>query len=83
MHSPKFGRELNGRKLRLFFADGEVSVAVIVSAEAHDDCEGCDGFVYDLLSTETPARREATDSRAVSALWTRFEDLVKYEILAE
>jgi len=80
MESPKFGREMEGRKLRLFFPDGGIDVGVIVSAPAHDDCKGCDGFVYDLLSTNKPARYEAMKVRIGSALWTRFEDLEKYEV---
>jgi hypothetical protein len=81
MESPKFGREMEGRKLRLFFPDGTTDIGVIVSAPSHDDCKGCDGFVYDLVSTDRPARCEAMGVQIGSALWTRFEDLEKYEIM--
>jgi hypothetical protein len=83
MQPAKFGRELEGRKVRLFFADGEISDGVIIVVSGHDDCEGCDGFVYDLLRTDRAAKYEGIGVKAGSALWSRFEELEKYEILAE
>jgi hypothetical protein len=81
MELRRFGSELQGRKLRLFFSDGEVSEGVIVSAPTHSSCEGCDGFVYDLESTNRPAKYEAMRVKVGSALWTKFDEFAKYEIL--
>ena len=81
MEFPRFGREMEGRKLRLFFPDGGIDEALIVSAPAHDNCDGCEGFVYDLLSTDRPAKYAEMGLKIGSALWTRFEDLEKYAIL--
>jgi hypothetical protein len=81
MAPPKFGKELEGRKLRFFFSDGEVSEGTIVTALAHDDCEGCNGFAYDLLSTDRPAKYEAMGVKIGSAFWSNFDALVKFEVL--
>jgi hypothetical protein len=78
---PKFGKEAEGRKLRLFFSDGEVSEGIVIEAPAHDDCEGCNGFVYDLLSTDRPAKYEAMHVKIGSAQWSSFDALEKYEVL--
>jgi hypothetical protein len=81
IESPKFGKELEGRKLRLFFSDGEVSEGIVITAPAHDDCAACDGFAYDLLSTNRPAKYEAMRVKVGSALWSSFDSLEKYEVL--
>jgi len=81
METAKFGREMEGRKVRLVYADGSTDVGVVVSAPAHDDCKGCDGFVYDLVSTDRADRYEAMNVRIGSALWARFEDLRSYEVV--
>jgi len=72
---------MEGRRLRLFFPDGDICEGQIVSVPAHDSCDGCNGFVYDLIATTKPERYAQMNVKVGDALWTRFEDLQGYEMM--
>ena len=81
MPALRFGREMEGRKLRLHFADGGIDEGVVFTAPAHDNSEGCDGFGYDLCSTNQPDKYEAMHVKIGAALWANFNDVESYEIV--
>ena len=68
----RFGKELERRKLRLHFADGQVCEGLIVEVAEPDDG---DGFVFDPLGDGPLVKEKAP------AIWARFTDLENYEVL--
>jgi hypothetical protein len=75
----RFGKELEGRRLRLYFSDGDICEGAVIDVADPDDG---DGFVFRLLSTNSPTKYEGTDvSIGSSAVWEDFRTLEKYEEL--
>ena len=73
--------QLEGKKLRVYFIDGEVCEVKLLSLELHENCHLCDGytgFIYDLLSTNRP--EEYTTEASSSAYWGNFEDIERVEV---
>jgi hypothetical protein len=63
-----FNKDCERRKVRLYFSDGEIAEGVITDIADPDDG---DEFAYDPI----PLKSEAP------ALWAKFEELEKYELL--
>jgi len=63
-----FNKDCERRKVRLYFSDGEIAEGVITDIADPDDGEE---FTYDPI----PLKSEAP------ALWAKFEELEKYELL--
>jgi hypothetical protein len=66
--SVRINKDCERRKVGLYFSDGEIAEGVITDIADPDDG---DGFTYDPI----PLRS------AAPALWVKFEDLEKYELL--
>lgn len=52
-------RDLEGRKLRLFFDGGEVCEVVLLSVNVHENCRFSDDyadFFYDVISSNKPEK---------------------------
>jgi len=76
--------EYEGKRLRMYFGDGETCEMKLLNVEVHEDCEFCDGyawFIYDVISTNRPERYKAPPGRAVYC--GRFEDIERFEVIAE
>ena len=75
----RFGKELEGHRLRLYFSDGEICEAAIIDVADPDDGDGC---AFDLLSTNNPNKYVGTEVHVgTSAVWVDFSTLEKYEEL--
>ena len=66
--SVRFNKDCERRKVRLYFSDGEIAEGVITGIGDADDG---DGFTYDPIPLKSGA----------PALWAKFEELEKYELL--
>jgi hypothetical protein len=66
--SVRINKDRERRKVRLYFSDGEIAEGVITDIADPDDG---DEFAYDPI----PLKSEAP------ALWAKFEELEKYELL--
>jgi hypothetical protein len=74
--------EMEGKKLKVHFRDGEVSVIKLTLLEIHVDCHLCDGytgFIYDLIDSTTPEKYAGTAEK--SSFWGHFEDIERVELL--
>ena len=63
-----FNKDCERRKVRLYFSDGEIAEGVITDIADPDDG---DEFAYDPIPLKSGA----------PALWAKFEELEKYELL--
>jgi hypothetical protein len=53
--------DLEGRKLRFYFCDGEICEATLLTVDVHENCPFGDDyadFVYDVKSTNRPEKYE-------------------------
>jgi hypothetical protein len=74
-------RQLEGKKLRIRFSDGEIAEVKLDWAIIHDCHEDCNGFVYHVLSSNQIENYTATSRNA--AMWGRFENVVSIELLGD
>lgn len=68
----RFGKDLERRRLRLHFLDGQVWDGFIVDVAGPEDG---DGFVFDWLTNSVPVKEKTP------GVWARFADLENYEVL--
>jgi hypothetical protein len=74
-------RDLENKKLRISFTDGEIADVRLDWAIIHDCHEDCNGFIYYVLSTNQSEKYTASSRNA--AMWGRFEDIVSIELLGD
>ena len=78
-------RELEGKTLRILFADGEEQVLKMEFVMIFDCHDSCNGFLYKLLSTNRPKKLEKQKQEhpgGFSCLG-RFEDVVSWKLVEE
>ena len=68
----RFGKDLERRRLRLHFSDGQVCDGFIIEVAGPEDG---DGFVFDSLADGFPVKEKTP------AVWAKFADLENYELL--
>ena len=75
------GPELEGKVLRVFFKDGEITELKLLHFDLHEDCEFGDdnaGIIFDLIRTNRP--EEYTDPK-VGVFWSDFTEIEKFELV--
>ncbi len=74
-------RELEGKTVRILFADGEEQVLRMEFVMILDCHDSCDGFVYKLLSTNRSEKLEKQKQHAEGfSCLGRFEDVVSWKL---
>ena len=78
-------QNLEGKRLRLFFRDGEICDAILVSVNVHENCSFGDGyadFFYDVISTNRPDRYKGDEPKIPKPVYAaEFEFLDHWESL--
>jgi hypothetical protein len=70
-------REMEGKRLRITFDDGETAEIRITSVQIHDCHEDCNGIVYDVLSSNKMDKYRLPLEQ--SAFWSEFQYIVSVE----
>jgi len=73
-------RELEGKTVRILFADGEEQVLKMEFVMIFNCHDSCNGFVYKLLSTNRPQKHE--NPEGFSCLG-KFEDVVSWKLVED
>ena len=77
--------DLAGRKLRLFFQEGEVADVVLVSVNIHENCAFGDDhadFFYELISTNQPEKYQSGEAKTPKPIYvSEFKSLERWEPL--
>ena len=74
-------KEMENKRLRVNFADGETAEVKLVWVMLHDCHEDCNGFIYDLISTDRTEKY--TSSSRQAAMWGDFENVAAIELLGD
>ncbi len=78
-------RNLEGKKLRLFFRGGEVCEVILVSVNTHENCTFEDSygdFFYDVISTNRPDKYKGGETKIPKPMYAaEFEFLDRWENL--
>jgi hypothetical protein len=78
-------KDLEGKKLRLYFHGGEVCDAKLLLVDVHENCPFGDDyadFIYDVISTNQPGKYDGHDSKEPSSVYSaEFGHLERWEIL--
>ena len=75
---------LEGKKLRLFFDEGEICEAVLLSINVHEDCSFGDDhadFYYDVISSNRPDRYKDARNAPKRVYAAEFKHLDRWELL--
>jgi hypothetical protein len=73
-----------GKRLRMRFADGEVSEIKLLNLEVHENCEFCIGyalFLYDIISTNRTDRYKKLSGSCVYS--AELKDVESFEVLGD
>jgi hypothetical protein len=68
-------RDLEGKTLRIRFADGTEDLVELGMVMVYDCHEDCDGFIYHVLSSSDPQRL----TRSGPSYLGRFQDVASWE----
>jgi hypothetical protein len=74
-------REMEGKRLRIIFRDGEIAEIRLDLAMIYDCHESCNGFIYYLLATNRELKHGIKIGE--SALLGKFQDVVSVEQLGD
>ena len=77
-----FGPELEGKVLRVFFRDGQVTELKLIHFDLHENCEHCDGYagiVYDVIQANRP--KDCRDQKPGACCWADFSEIEKFELV--
>jgi hypothetical protein len=74
-------KKMEGKSLRIGFADGEIAEIKLLCVMIHDCHEDCNVFVYDVISTNQ--NQKYTPSSMANAMLGHFEDIVSIELIGD
>jgi hypothetical protein len=74
-------KEMEGKRLRICFVDGEIAEIKLNTVMLHDCHEDCNGFILYLVSTNQTQKYEK--STFAEARWGHFQDVSSIEQLGD
>jgi hypothetical protein len=74
-------KEMEGKRLRISFADGETAEIKMHWVMIHDCHDDCNGFIFYIISTD---RAEKYYPPSIGEpMWGHFEDVASVEVLGD
>ncbi|HVA18084.1 MAG TPA: hypothetical protein VMV59_10290 [Candidatus Dormibacteraeota bacterium] len=77
-------RDVEGKKLRLFFDGGEICEVVLLTVNVHENCSFGDDyadFYYDVISSNRPDRYKDARKTPKPVYTAEFKHLNRWELL--
>ena len=74
--------EFEGKVLRVFFRDGEITDLKLLHFDLHENCEFGDdhaGIIYDVIQTNRP--KDCRGQNPGTCCWADFADIEKFELV--
>jgi hypothetical protein len=74
--------EFEGKVLRVFFRDGEITELKLIHFDLHENCAHCDGYagiICDVIQTNRP--KDCRGEKPGICCWADFTDIEKFELV--